>query len=294
MTNTKKGILLLLLAAFLYSIMTVLIRLLGAHGVPAASQVFFRYIFAFLAAGIYFFVAKTKVTIQKKDILLLLSATIFGYALTNLFFTYGILYTQVSTALFLYYTYAIIAPILGFLFLKDKVNVFNIIALILSFIALLFLFQPNTVVGTWKLGGFFGVLSALSTASYLILRKKLHQYPASFMMFINTLAGVAVVGVISLSLETSFYTQGGIQHLPPNIWLATILFGIDNFFAWFAMTKGFEYFQATTSSIILLSELIFGIIFAFFFFGEIPTYATVIGGGLIIISSALVIFKGKN
>jgi len=59
------------------------------------------------------------------------------------------------------------------------------------------------------------------------------------------------------------------------------------------MTKGFEYFHATSANIILLSELVFGVFFAFLFFGEIPTIATFIGGILIIFASILVILKGK-
>ncbi len=194
---------------------------------------------------------------------------------------------------FFFFTFAIIAPILGFIFLKDKVNKFNIITLIISFIALLFLFQPNSF-ATWKVGGFFAILSALAQAAYLVLRKKLSAYPANFMMLANTLIGVLVVGFLSLILEESFYFQGAIQHVSSNTWLATILFGVDNFLAWFAMTKGFEYFRATSASVILLSELIFGIFFAFIFFHEIPTYATFIGGGLILLSSVLVIVKGES
>lgn len=273
--------------------MPVLIRLLGNSGIPPMSQVFLRYIFAFIAAAIFFLsTGKAKIKIQSKDIVLLVCATVFGYALVNLFFTYGILNTQVSNALFLFYSYAIIAPILGFIFLKEKIKPANIIALGLSLLALLFLFQPNAL-PTWKIGGFFAILSAIGQASYLVLRKKLHNYTARFMMLANTFVGVIVVGALSLLFEKSFYVQG-IFHLSINAWIVTVLFGFLNFFAWFTMTKGFEYFKATAGSVILLSELIFGIIFAMIFFAEFPTYLTILGGALIIASSVLVIYKGEN
>jgi drug/metabolite transporter (DMT)-like permease len=293
-SDSVKGILLLLTSAFLYSIMPVMIRILGGGGMPPMSQVFLRYIFAFLSATIYFFfISKSKLKIDKKDLLLLSVTTIFGYALTNLFFTYGILFTKVSNALFLFYIYAIIAPILGYFFLKDKINSINIISLLISLIALFLLFSPNSI-PTWKIGGFFAILSALGQSSYLILRKKLHKYPANFMMLINTLVGVIVLGLLSLTFDSSFYFKSGITHVSNNVWLTTVFFGIDNFLAWFAMTKGFEYFKATSGSIILLSELVFGIFFAFLFFKEIPTIATVIGGILILFASTLVILKGQS
>ncbi|HVA96358.1 MAG TPA: DMT family transporter [Candidatus Acidoferrales bacterium] len=292
--STKKGILLLLLAAFLYSIMPVLIRILGNNGIPPISQVSLRYTVAFLCALFYFVViAKAKFSLPKKHIPLLLFAAIFGYGMTNLFYTVGILNTLVSTTLFLMYTYAIVTPILGFIILKDKVNKFNVISLILSFVALLLLFQPTSFI-TWQIGAGFAFLSALATASYLIARKKLHEYRASYMMLVNTFLGMLSVGALGLILEHPFYFQGGITHVSFNTWLVTILFGIDNFVAWLAMTKGFEYFRATSASIILLSELVFGVFFAFLFFQEIPTISTFIGGILILTASVLVILKGET
>ena len=293
-SETKKGILLLLLSAFLYSIMPVLIRLLGNNGIPPLSQVSLRYVVAFICALFYFiYIAKTKFIMPKKHLPVLLFAAIAGYGLTNVFYTVAILNTLVSTTLFLFYSYAIIAPILGFIILKDKVNKFNIICLVASFVALLLLFQPTSFV-TWKIGGFFAILSSLTQASYLIARKKLAEYRASYMMLINTFLGVLVVGALGLIVDHSFYFNGGILHVSATTWLVTIIFGIDNFTAWLAMTKGFEYFHATSSSIILLSELVFGVFFAFLFFHEIPTDATFIGGILIIAASVMVILKGES
>lgn len=293
-SSTKKGILLLLISALLYSIMPILIRILGNNGIPPISQVGFRYIVAFIAALVYYkLTTRTKFFLPKKNLVLMLFATIFGYGLTNLFFTIAILNTQVSNALFLFYTYAIIAPIFGFIILKDKVNKFNVFSLMLSSLALILLFQPTSFI-TWKIGGIFAILCSLGQATYLLARKKLHIYPANYMMLANTLLGTLCVCALAFIFETNFYTSGAIQYVSANTWLVTLLFGLDNFFAWLAMTKGFEYFKATASSVILLSELVFGIFFAFLFFQEIPTIMTFLGGLLIIISSVLVIYKGEN
>lgn len=293
-SNVKKGAIFLLTAAFIYSTMPVLIRALGSQGIPPVSQVFLRYVFSFLAASTYFFViTKQKLILPNKNIGLLLFATIFGYGMTNVFFTIGILNTQVSNALFLFFTFVIWAPILGYVFLKEKVNKYNLSALALSMIAIYLLFQPSSL-STWKIGGAFALLAALAQASYIVARKKLSSYSASFMMIVNTFLGAFFVGFLSLILESKFYFGSEILNLNLNTWIITITFGFLNFMAWLAMTKGFEYFKASSSSIILLSELIFGVIFAFMFFGEIPTYLTLIGGALIAISSVVVILRGEN
>jgi drug/metabolite transporter (DMT)-like permease len=52
--------------------------------------------------------------------------------------------------------------------------------------------------------------------------------------------------------------------------------------------------DSTKKGILLLSELVFGVFFAFLFFHEIPTMATFIGGILILFSSVLVILKGET
>lgn len=292
-TEAKKGALFLLVAAFIYSTMPVLIRTLGSSGIPPVSQVFLRYISAFFSACIYSLIAKQKFVFPRKNIYLLLFASIIGYGMTNLFYTIGVLNTQISNALFIFYTFAIIAPVLGFIFLKDKVNAFNVFATFLSFIALFLLFKPNTL-STWKIGGLFALLSAFSQAGYLVARKRLDNYSASFMMLSNTFLGVIVLGLLSIIFEKSFYFQGAIARLSVNTWITTIVFGLINFLAWLSMTKGFEYFKATSASIILLSELIFGIIFAYLIFHETPTYLTIVGGSLIIFASALVILKGEK
>jgi drug/metabolite transporter (DMT)-like permease len=286
------GIFFLLLSAFLYGIMPIMIRLLKVGGLPPMAQVFSRYIFAFISALIYFIVTKSKFKIEKKDILLLLLTTIFGYALTNLFFTYGIIYTTVGNALFLFYIYGIITPIFSFFLLKERFNKFNLISLVLSLIALFFLFQPNSI-STWKLGGFFAILSALCQSLYLISRRKLLKYSAATMMIMNTVVGIIVLGILSFIFEGNFYSEV-IQTVSSKTWITTIIFGVDNFLAWLFMTKGFELFKASTGSIVLLIENVFAIILAAIFLKEIPTYLTIIGGSLILLSSIVVISKSEQ
>ena len=294
MQKQTKGIIYLLLSALTYSTMPVLIRILGSDGMPPMAQVFLRYVFAFLTSSVYlFFLSKNKLKVERKDLLLLGLATIFCYSLTNLFFTYGILYTAVSNALFIFYSYAIFTPMIGFFILKDKLNKYNSIAIGLSILALYLLFSPTSL-PTWKLGGLFALLAALGQSIYVVIRRLLSKYPAVVMMFLNTLVGVIVLGSLSLFVDNKFYFHGGIGHLKTISWIITVIFGLLNFFGWFFMTKGFELFNATSGSMILLTELLFGIIFALLFFAEVPTMFTLLGGFLILGASVLVITKGQN
>lgn len=292
--NFTKGILFLLTSSLLYSIMPVLIRFLGAQQVPPVSQVFLRYIIACIAACTYFYFSRSVINIRKKDLLLLFLVAFFGYALTNLFYTYAILFAQIGTVLFIFYCSSIIIPVVGFLVLKEKLNRYNIFALLMGFAALFFLFQPAPL-QTWKLGAIFALSSAMGQVVYVIGRKLLTRYESPLILVANTLVGVITLGVLSIFLETQFYTNSnGITSLSLNTWILTVLFGIDNFAAWLFMTKGFQLVSAGTGSLVLLSENILVIALAFLFFAEIPTVTTLIGGMLILLASFLVIFRGTK
>ncbi|TRZ52393.1 EamA family transporter [bacterium] len=144
-----------------------------------------------------------------------------------------------------------------------------------------------------EIGRFFAILAALCQALYLISRRKLLDYSAATMMVLNTVAGLIVLCILSYIFEKSFY-YGVIQTVSTKTWIVTAIFGIDNFLAWLFMTKGFELFKASIGSVVLLVENVFAIILAAIFLNEIPTYLTIIGGGLIILSSVIVILKSEQ
>jgi drug/metabolite transporter (DMT)-like permease len=294
MTKTNKGIIYLLLAAFLYSIMPLFIRWLNAGNVPPMSQVFLRYIFAFLGASGYFYITKSKFKLETTTLPLLIITAVFGYALTNLFFTYGMIYTQVTTALFIFYSFAIITPLLAFIFLKEKANQYNWVGLGLSLLALLLLFQPNVLL-TWKIGALFALLSALGQSFYLIARRKLMSYSSQQILLTSTFFGVVTLGIMALIFEKSFYFGAfGIKTLQPETWLLTVIFGLDNFFAWLFMSKGFQLVKASIGSLILLVENVFVVASSLVFLKEVPTIATIIGGMIILGTIALVTVKGDR
>lgn len=292
MKPTTKGIVFLLASALTYSSLPVFIRFLSAEKVEPTAQVLMRYFFAFLIALIYFLISKTKFILDKKSSLLLFLTAVFGYSLTNLFFTYGIIYTQVSAALFIFYSFAIITPVLAFIILKEKANRFNFISLGLGLLSLLFLFQPNSL-STWKLGGLFAFLCALGQSFYLIARRKLLQYSSQQLLVICTGTGVITMALLTQLLAPTFYTDK-LMTLSLSSWLAALIAGAINFFGWLLMSKGFQLVKASTGSLVMLVENVFVVAIGFFFLQEIPTLMTVLGGFLVISAAVLVTLKGDN
>ena len=294
MSDKAKGIWFLLVAGFLYSWMGILVRFLTAENVPQISQVFLRYIIAFLGAFTYFKVTKSKFKFYKKGLGLLIAVSVFGYGLTNLFFNLAMANTQISTGLFIFSLFAIITPILSFVLLKEKANKYNFIGLFISFIALVLLFKPNSMT-TWKIGGFFASLAAIGQSLYLIGRKKLSKYSSKQLLVTNTLAGIATLGLMALIFNQNFlFGQQGIKTLSWKAWAGIVVFGLDNFLAWLFMTKGFQLVKASLGSLILLLENVMVIALGLLVLKEVPTVFALYGGLLVMIASALVAIKGEN
>lgn len=288
MSKSTRGLVYIFISVLLYSIMPVLIRVLGKGHIPPISQVFLRYCVACIAAVVYFVFTKSHFIIRRKDLTFLFLVSFFGYALVNLFYTYANLNTQIGTVLFIFNCSTVMGPLLGYFFLKEHLTIPKMLAMLIGFISLFFLFSPGPF-ATWRTGAIFALLSAIGSSFYVIGRKKLGEYDSTLILLSNTIIGVVSVGVLAVIFDRSFYASE-IQTVSGLTWLTTVLFGLDNFAAYLFMTKGFQLVTAGAGSMVMLSENFIGILFAFLFFSEVPTMTTLLGGGLILMASLLVLF----
>ena len=128
---------------------------------------------------------------------MLFFVALFGYALVNVFFTFANLYTQIGTVLFIFNCSTIMGPFLGYIFLKERLSKPMIVAMVIGFISLFFLFSPGTI-STWKIGAIFALISAVGSSLYVIGRKKLGTYDSALILLANTFVGVISVGLLSL------------------------------------------------------------------------------------------------
>lgn len=288
----NKGIVYILIAAFTYSIMPVLMRFLDQE-LPPVTQVFLRYIPALFFALLYAFWKKEKLKIYKKNIIYLLFATIGGYTLMNLTLTLSVLNTEVSNTLFLMSTFVVFTPVLAYFFLKDRLSKVEIVAILISIVGMALLYRPNSF-DTWKIGGFFAILSAFFYSIYFVFRQKLSNYSSINLLVLSIISGVFIMGLGSFLIDNEFYASGQVLNLSPTTIIVTIAFGFDNFISWLLLSKGFETIKASTGSLVLLSEPIFGVILGALVFSEIPTIYTVVGSVIILLASGVVILKGKE
>lgn len=268
--------------------MGVFIRILGKE-IPTFSQVFLRYI---VAATIAFaFIRNTKTSLKMKnvrDFLLMLFIAFFGYSLSTIFFTYAILTTEIANVIFIFSTYIIFTPILGYMFLREKISKFTLVAIILSLFGLYILLNPTNI--TNSLGGICALTGAILNASYFIGSRKLRNYPAKTLLFYSAFLGMVSLGILSIVLEGNFYTHSpaiNVFSLSLTSWLTVFLFGLDNFLAWLFLNKGLQNVKAGTASVILLIEPVIVTIIGIALYAEIPQITAIFG--MLLISSGVIL-----
>ena len=292
-SDFKKGLGFIGLSILAYSSMPILIRTLDKGNIPPFSQVSLRYVFAFLAALTYFMIRKAKFKIKKNLIILLVLISIFGYGFSTVLYTFANLNTEISNAVFIFFTFTIMTPVMAYLWLKEKINKYNLIGLVVAFLGIGFLIRPNSFV-TWKLGGLFALAASLLQAIYLVGRRKLKNVSSELIMLSSTFLGMVSVGTLAFIFEREFFVNGGILSLSSSTKWLTVIFGLLNFWGWYFLNRAFQILTAAVGSLLFLWEPIIIVVLAFMFYGEIPSIYAGVGAGLVLASSLMVLIKGKN
>ena len=156
-SNRRKGILFILLAAFFFSLMSVFVRLSG--DVPTMQKAFFRNIVAAVVAVIILLRSKTKISLKKENLPPLLLRSVFGtigilanfWAVDNL----GIADANMLNKLSPFF-----AILMSIFILGEKPNRIEWLSVILAFIGAAFVAKPSA--GIVSLPALVGILGGFS------------------------------------------------------------------------------------------------------------------------------------
>lgn len=277
--DTNLGILSLLGAAASWGTMGVLVRFLNKEITPF-SQVLFRYIVALGLSSLPLVLKKRKLNLaSKKDYLLMLFVGIFGYGITNIFYTLAMINTTISAALFIFSLYAVITPIFAIVFLKEKLSRKLIFSVLIAILGGLFIFNPTGLLQNFK-GNIYALIACILTSFYYVgvralSKKNNSELITSWSIFL----GVLILLPLSFIFERPLALK-----ISPISWLFVFLFALANFTAYYLCNIGFSKIKASIGSIVLLMEPVFGTVFALLIFFEIPGISIIIGAVLIILS----------
>jgi len=254
---------------------------LGKHiNMPTEVIIWWRSILAALFLFIYCKIKNINLSFNyKKDSGTFILSALFMAAHWVTYF-YALKLSSVALAMLSLYTFPIIIAILEPLFVKTKLDYVHIILGAIVLIGIYILAPAFDLNNDDVKGVLFGLFSAICYAlRILILKKHVKNYNGTMLMLYQI-----ILITIILSPVLCFMDGSGIKsELPFVLLLALLTTAIGHTM----FIKSLKHFKASAASIISSAQPIFGIILAFFFLNEIPTWNTFFGG-LLIVSTVIV------
>jgi drug/metabolite transporter (DMT)-like permease len=271
MKKEKIGYLEIIGSAVLGSFIPILVRF--GKDIGANNLVFFRILFAVIILGAWFFIFRKKLVPFKYNIwLMILFGALHSFVLLSHFAAVNLL--SVANAVLLLHTFPIWMVIFSYFIFKEKINKKTIFALVVSFTGVIILLYPEKIIGNNLFGYILGIFSGFGAGLVYVLSKKLKKYDSVSLTFWQNLIAIPfALPLIFLELvKFSYY----------NLFIILLISfcGVGLFVLLF---NGLKKVKASIGGIVLLLEVIIPVIFALFFFKEIPSLYSVIGGVLILI-----------
>lgn len=270
----------LLGAAFLFAATNVLVREMADMWGDQA-QVAARFALVWLILVVFAHIKKgTKSVIPRSKIMIAMGYSIIA-AIGILFFTLSVQKTTIANTLFTSNaTELFVAFFLGTLLLKEKLTIRKLFAIGLA-LAGLVLYSDSILVGS--AGIIFGLLGGATTALSNLLAKKLKGVDLSAIMRMQF--GLGTMFMIVLTLL--FSPHDIIRTISVEGIVATILFALILIAATRLVLYGFQHSDINIASVILSSQLAFGVLLGFFVYQELLAINEIVSG-LLILCAAIV------
>lgn len=277
--NKSKGILYISLSAFFFSLMAVGVK--ATPGIPVVEKIFFRNFIGIIPILINAYQSKTSLKPNNKGLILLRST----FGLLGIFAYYTALsLLSLSDAVIMNKLSPFFVLIFSFIFLSEKIEKKQTIALTLAIIGALFVIKPSFDLSV--IPALIGLSSAIfAGGAYTTVRKLSETDEPMVIVFYFSLLTTCV------SLPLMILTKSFV--LPTTSeFLLLILIGLSAVIAQIFMTSAYRYAPAGELAIYTYSNIIFSIIFGIIIWGNFPDIFSLIGG-LLIISGGYINYKVK-
>lgn len=265
----------------------VFISTSGALGryidLPVPAIIAIRAILAFLALMLYCKWKNISWKVVKKDRMPILLSGIL-IALHWILYFYALKWSNVAIGMLALFTYPVITSFLEPLLLKTKLQKMHWFLGFLVLCGIYFLAPDFNLESEHTLAVLIGVLSAFAYAlRNLILKTKVSTYNGPMLMGYQTaIAGILLLPALFITnMDTIISQWPGLVALG----LLTTAVGHTLFL------NCFKHFSVTTVSILSSVQPVYGILIGAVMLSEIPSWSTVFGGGLILISVVIESFR---
>ena len=280
MSKNNLGVVYMIMSVLFFSFMDILIKITDEYAV--GQVMFFRAVFGLIP--IFFLIPKNQLRdfYKTKHFGLHFYRSFFGaIAMAAIFI--GLRNLQLAEVTSLAFSGPIWVVIFSMIFLSEKIRTKRWVAVGLGFIGVLIISKPGF--NNLNYYYIFPIIFCIGFAGVSILIRKL------------TLAG-ETVWLIAFYFSVAS-GLGGLATFPLGDWIMPtkydlvllILVGLLGGIANLTLTQSYKLAEVTLTTPLKYLSLVFAIIFGFYFFNEVPSINTLLGAGLIVISSGIIFFR---
>jgi len=283
MSKNILGLFYMLISVTFFSLMDVLVKVTGEYAL--GEILFFRSLFGLIP--IFFLIPKNRLKnfYKTQKISLHFYRSLFGtIAMASIFIALRNLELAETVAM----TFAgpIFVTLFSIFFLSEKVRLTRWSAVVIGFVGVIFISRPGFE--TANIFYIFPIIFCLGFAAVCILIRKLTLYGESvwliafYFTLVSGLAGLATLPFGGWLIPTKID------------FILLVLIGIFGSVANLLLTQSYKLAEVSLTTPLKYLALIYAIAFGFFIFQEIPSFYTILGAGLIVVSSLIIFTRERQ
>ena len=188
--------------------------------------------------------------------------------------------TTVANTNFIIQTQVIFLAIFGYLFLKEKISKITLASIVLA-VSGIILLLGNTLSPGQMLGNIVAFIMPISFAVLILIVRK---YPNVDMIPLQLIAGI-------IAMFIGYFLSTKIIISPHDMFLGFLAGFFQIGFGFILITIGARNTPSAMVGIIMLTEAVFGPLWAWLFANENPPFLVLLGGGIIIFAVFLQFFS---
>ena len=279
--NILMGIFCIVVAGFGFSLMALFIKLAG--NLPSMQKGFFRNIIAVGISSIPLIKHWKSINFPKGKLSwsVLISRSVFG-TIGLVFNFYAITHISLADSTIIQKLSPFVILILSYIFFKEKMTKFQMIAIVIAFIGVGFIIKPSGD-GFVSMGALAALLGAFcSGIAYTCVRYLgTHNVSGEFIIFFfSTLSTLLLLPYLIFDYKVMTMYQLSML----------ILAGASATIGQYGVTFAYKYAAAKNISVFDYCQVLFSGIFGFIFFSEFPDLQSLIGY-IIVISVGIILVK---
>ncbi|MBQ0112087.1 MAG: DMT family transporter [Bacteroidales bacterium] len=290
MNKKVKGIIAGIIAAVSYGTNNLGALSLYEEGLNPNSIIFFRYLFAVAILGIILLCKKESFRVSFKELRTIASLGIL-FALSSLSLYFSFKYMDSGVASTILFAYPVMVAIIMAVFFKEKTTLSTILAIVLSALGIILLYQGDGNVSLSLWGVILVLISSLTYAIYIVIVNHSKIVMSSFKQTFYTM----IFGSLTVFVASLFQTDTHIQCIPSIsalMWILELSL-VPTVIALVLLTISVQNVGSTPAAILGALEPVTAVIISIVIFDGLFTSRLMIGIILVILSVVLIIL-GKS